>query len=66
MRPLNEFFIGYSNNISAIGNENSEPQANGRYNNAEKIFIGENSACQNQVKENDIDDKLKVWLKMLL
>ena len=39
---LNDFVIRNSNKISATANETSEPQANGQYNNAEGIIIGEN------------------------
>ena len=55
----NDFVIGNSNNISATGNETLKLQVNGRYNNAERIFNGETSACQNQVVENNIDDKIR-------
>ena len=42
-----------------MGNETSEPQTNGRYNNFERIVHGENSTSQNQVIGNNIDDKIR-------
>ena len=56
---LNDFVIGNNSNIFAIGNETLQPQANGRYDNAEKTFYGENITYQNEVIENNIDDKLR-------
>ena len=56
---VNDFVIADSNNISAIGNETLEPQASGRYNNAERIINGESNSCQNQVTENNIDSKVR-------
>ena len=49
---FNDFVIGNNTNASAMGNETLEPQANGRYNNFDKIVAGENSAWQNKVIEN--------------
>ena len=44
--------------MSAIGNKKLEPQANGRYNFAERSN-NENSTCQNQVTKNNLDDKFR-------
>ena len=56
---LNDFVIGNNTNVSAAGNESLEPQTNGRYSSFERIIEGENSACRNQVLENNNDDKIK-------
>ena len=58
-KTLNESVHGNSTNVSAIENKTLVPQANGRFNNGECIFNGENSACQNQVLEDKIDDKIR-------
>ena len=55
----NDFVIGINTNVSAIEKETSEPHVNARYNNAEKNINGERRACQNQVIENNIDDKIR-------
>ena len=56
---LNDFVVENSNTISALGNDTLEPENNGSFNNAERIINGGNSAFQNQVLENDIDDKIR-------
>ena len=55
---LNDFVIGININVRAIGKGILESQTNGCYNNFEKILDGENSACQIQVIENNIDYKI--------
>ena len=53
---LNDFIIGNGTNLSAMQNETLEQQTNGPNNDLEK-FVG--SSSQNQVKENNIDDKIR-------
>ena len=54
---FNDFVIGNNTNVSAKGNKILETQANGCYNNAERIIAAENSARQNQVTENKFNEK---------
>ena len=44
---VNDSVIGNSNKKNALGNETLQLQAYGRYNNAERTFNDENSACEN-------------------
>ena len=53
---LNDFIIGNGFNVSAMENETLEQHNNGQHNNLERFF---DSASQNQVIENNIDDKIR-------
>ena len=55
---LNDIVIGNTTNASAIGDESLEPQFNCRPNIFGRITVGENIACQIEVVENNIDDKI--------
>ena len=52
----NDFVIGSDTNVSAMENETLEQQTNGHYDSFERIV---DSASQNQVIGNSIDDKLE-------
>ena len=56
---LNDFVIGNNTSAGAIGNETLQLQKNGSSNNFWRVTVGENSACQNQVIENNTDDKIR-------
>ena len=50
---------GNNTNTGSIGNGTLEPQINGLSNNFGRVTISENSACQEQVIEKNIDDKIR-------
>ena len=56
---LNNYIIGKITNASAIVNETLEPQTNNLSNSCERIAVGENSACQDGVVDETIDDKIR-------
>ena len=53
---LNDFIIGMGTEVSVMENEALEQQTNGQHNDLERFV---DSASQNQVKENNIDDKIR-------
>ena len=59
---LSVFVIGNSTNASAVGDETFEPQTISRFHHFGRVAVGENSACQNQVIENNIDDQIRKTL----
>ena len=66
-KNLNDFVIGDNSNTTAIGNQTLQPQTNVLSNNFGMMKkFDENSASQNHVIENNIDDKIKMRLTMLL
>ena len=56
---LNGFVIGNNINVSAVEDENLEPQTNSRFQNFGRVTLREDSACQGLVFENNIDDKIR-------
>ena len=59
---LNDFVIGNNTNSIKTEDQTLEPQANNRSNIFGRTIVGENSACQNQVIENSIDDNISNWV----
>ena len=56
---LNGSVIGNNTNASSKKNGTLEPQTNSLSNNFGRITVGENSACQDQILEKNIDDKIR-------
>ena len=56
---LNDFVNDNEINANAFGNETLGPQSNNCFNNVVRSVDGENSTCQNQIIETNIDDKIR-------
>ena len=55
---LNDFVIGSDANVFVVGKDALEHQADRYYNNPERSFDGEISACQNQIIGKNLDNKI--------
>ena len=55
---MNDFVIVSNTYAGAVRNESLEPQTNGLSKSFGRITVGENVACQDQVIEQNIDDKI--------
>ena len=56
---LNDFVIGSNFEESVMENDTLEPRTNSRFNNAARIFNGEDAAFRNQVSNKNFYNKIK-------
>ena len=57
-KTSNDFVVGNDTHASAIGNETLAPRTNSLPKSFERVTFDDNSICQDQFIENNIDDRI--------